>query len=144
MHLSSSLKEGTTTYGVANLVYPLVREGVKNPWAVAAKDAIGSSVSIKIRNPRSDLSGVIISSGFVSTSRPDLYLRNSRPKTLKITSSNRTESETITLLDTPYLQIIHFAAPVSDATITVEAVYPGTKYSDLCVNLLLGLFQPNE
>ena len=83
--------------------------------------------------PRTD--GLWISSGFVSFSRPYLYRENSRIKKIRLYNGSG-YSKIVELKDTPHFQKV----PIDDfpygtiLNIEILEVYPGTKYSDTCVN----------
>ena len=85
-----------------------------------------------------------ISSGFVSYSKPNLYRENSRIKKIKITNQSG-KSIVVELSDTPHFQTIDlsqlFSGYGSESTYILEIVevYPGTKYTDTCVNSIYGL-----
>ena len=97
--------------------------------------------------------GLYISSGFVSFAKPYLYRENSRIKKIRL-SDNYGNSKIVELKDTPHFQTVEydgFNTPweeipddsgfyyndirhVMILNIEILEVYPGTKYTDTCVN----------
>ena len=84
-------------------------------------------------------STMYISSGFVSYSKPNLYRENSRIKKIKITNQSG-KSTVVELADTPHYQAVNLGKHFPDHGIgskysmEILEVYPGTKYTDTCVN----------
>ncbi|HET6450252.1 MAG TPA: hypothetical protein VFI08_03035 [Spirochaetia bacterium] len=132
---SSSLQEGGTSYGEANLSdFSLGR-----PWAVRENGGVGAYVDVSMRDDLRqgrNLQGLVISSGFVSAARPDLYAANSRPRLVEIASSDAGFDIQAELEDTPLLQFVTFPRAATDVRLTVKSVYAGAASRDLCVNFI--------
>ncbi|GHV59469.1 hypothetical protein AGMMS49579_27070 [Spirochaetia bacterium] len=78
---------------------------------------------------------IYMSSGFISYSNPSLYIKNARPKKISLSCGDR--SKVIQLADTPHFQYI-YVRDIFDfenlITMEILEVYPGTNYSDVCIN----------
>jgi hypothetical protein len=133
---SSSLKEGSKVYSTDNLTTKI---GVC--WAEGVRGhGIGEKIIFK--NNGNNLSfDLSISTGFVSFEKPYLYRENSRPKKIRI-SFEGDDPRIIELADTPNLQSLGgvYGAGKKDLWVEILEVYPGTKYTDTCVNFFQGLF----
>lgn len=80
-----------------------------------------------------------ISNGFVSYSKPYLYKQNSRLKKIELSVENK-YTKIIELIDTPNFQTINLSEtllPDEILKIKILEVYPGNKYEDTCVNIIL-------
>jgi hypothetical protein len=139
---SSFLTEGNTVYSTDNLDG---RIGIC--WAVK-----GNGVGEKIIFNRNitdfcTFNVLFISTGFVSYDKPYLYRYNSRPKKIRV-SYEGDNPRIIELADTPNLQLIGSGATAiwwsysyeKDLWIEILEVYPGTRYADMCVNMLAWYF----
>jgi hypothetical protein len=87
-----------------------------------------------------------ISIGYVSFTQPYLYKENSRPKKIRVTEvGNESNFLVIELEDTPHFQLIYLPNIRERAALKIEIleIYPGTKYDDMCINSIMGLFQGN-
>ena len=128
---SSFLIEGSRKYVPENV--SIAQSG--NPWVEGASgNGIGEWLAFE---DEGELSGIIISIGYVSIRRPELYEWNARPKRIRIIGGNDIFSIEVTLMDTPNYQAIRFPLPVRKYKLIIEDVYPGTKWDDLCVNNVL-------
>jgi hypothetical protein len=128
---SSFLTEGNVKYVPENMN---TSSGL--PWAEGA-EGTGIHETIVIRKNMS--TALYISIGFVSFRKPELYKENARPRKIKITAGN-TFSFYFDLRDTPNYQTIKLPRPLSkDDTLTIEIldIYPGDKYTDMCINAIL-------
>jgi len=133
LSVSSELKEKDTVYGVQNL--GTLECG--KPWVEGVK---GNGKGEYIKNV---ISGgtIYIFSGFVDVDRPELYLKNSRPKTLLIETDDKIFYAQ--LKDTPNPQAITIYKDIErgkeySIKITIIDVYSGTKYEDTCINAIMG------
>jgi len=79
-----------------------------------------------------------LSIGYVSYSRPELYMENSRPKRIRVTVDGK--SIEVMLKDTPAYQEIDVSSFSSKVTIQILDVYTGTKYEDTCINSIINHF----
>lgn len=132
---SSSLREGSKVFSTDNLIS---RIGVC--WAEGVRGhGIGEKIIFKNNgNLFFDLS---ISIGYVSFEKPYLYRENSRPKKLRISFEGE-EPKIIELADTPNLQYLGDIRTDGKKDLWVEIleVYPGTKYTDTCINFFQGFY----
>jgi hypothetical protein len=137
---SSELKEGSTIYSASNLESLIIG----HPWAMDdKKNGLGQYVKIVAYEKASDkkviasrykevITDFWLSIGFVSFTKPYLYLNNSRPKKIKIEYQDGDFD--IDLIDTPNLQ--HFKIPTKSEWIklTILESFPGNKYTDCVIN----------
>ncbi|MFO8065832.1 MAG: NADase-type glycan-binding domain-containing protein [Spirochaetota bacterium] len=129
---SSFLTEGDITYeaenlGTASLSKPWV-EGVEGP-------GIGEEIRIN-----QAFSRIWISTGYVSARRPELYTMNARPKTLLVVDVDTGEEVRVSLDDTPVIQALPVPGDrrgTRNLRLTIEEVYPGTRWEDTCVNFII-------
>jgi hypothetical protein len=130
---SSFLKERNTDYSPDNLASP---DGL--PWVSANGYGIGDKIIIGMMDfPNST---IFLINGFVSKDRPDLLVANSRVKMLKLTNLNNGRSIIKFLDDTdaPLSIDISYLNPSKNISLEIEimAVYPGSKYKDLCIQCI--------
>ncbi|MBB5218972.1 hypothetical protein DYE49_11925 [Treponema rectale] len=127
---TSFLKEGKKEYSSNKL----------SRWAnlnyVWSEGVDGYGIGEKLFISEADLSKIYILPGYVSAERPDLYKKNSRPKTLRITTD--TESFTVELKDKVEFQEIKFNNR-NNKKIIIEIldVYKGDLYEDTCISSVL-------
>ena len=110
------------------------------PW-VEGTEGYGQGEKIQISWSQSfdKTIGIIFSNGFVSYSRPDLYMKNSRVKQIRIESTDGSFSFEKELEDTPNPQNIIFPSPSESIEITILDVYPGDLWEDTCINFIWGI-----
>ncbi len=132
--VSSYLKEKNTSYGKECLsAYDEL------PWVPEGSDN-GKNQTIILDDVAIDT--IYISIGYVSKERPDLYYKNSRPKSVQVYYSETNESVIYELEDTPEPQpIMIFDRGVhvkgkNKVILSFPEVYEGTQYKDLCINYL--------
>lgn len=126
--VSSYLKEGSVEYSAKCL-----SAGDELPWVPEKPD----NASIVINN--CDTKDIVISSGYVKSDRPDLYEKNSRPKTVVIEYLDSNKKKTVELKDTSDPQLINIFLPEQKSEpfkLVFSEVYKGIKYSDLCINYI--------
>ena len=108
------------------------------PWVEGGK---GQGIGEKIRFSTNTLptrygtvSGFYIFNGFVSFDKPELYLKNSRVKILKVIDVKSGVSRNVTLQDTPepqYIDTREFQG--TEIELEILEVYPGSAYEDTCI-----------
>lgn len=126
---SSTLKEGGKVFSTDNLDS---RIGVC--WAEGVKgNGIGEKIIVKHHEKLWLPFYIDISIGFVSFEKPNLYKENSRPKKLRISDEGE-NPRIVELADTPNLQSLGGVGSEKDLWIEILEVYPGTKYTDTCIN----------
>lgn len=126
--VNSFLIEGKTEYSKKNL-----SSNDELPWVPKNSE----NAYIIINN--CDTKDIVISSGYVSKDRPDLFAKNARPKILFIEYLNSKKNKNIELKDTPEPQIINIFSPKDESEpikISFVEKYNGNKYSDLCINYI--------
>ncbi|MBQ7611442.1 MAG: hypothetical protein IJU92_00005 [Spirochaetaceae bacterium] len=96
---------------------------------------------------------LIWTSGYVSYTNPECYTEYARPKKICITVENPRTNDitryTYDLADTAQPQVLRydmllFTHSNKKFTISIEEVYPGTKYSDVCVSSIHKYFGRKE
>ncbi len=82
---------------------------------------------------------LLIMNGFISYERPFLYKQNGRIKKIRVTGTRSGNEKVLDVLDTPHPQSvdISFITEPEDVRITIEEVYPGTKYDDTCIHFMI-------
>ncbi|MCL2374489.1 MAG: hypothetical protein FWC65_04530, partial [Treponema sp.] len=81
-----------------------------------------------------------LSIGYVHYSRPYLFQANSRPKRLRISSTDGETSFEVELEDTPHYQVINLHGRWwEDGRIIIEIleVRPGFRYNHMCINSIM-------
>ncbi|MBN1648006.1 MAG: hypothetical protein JW874_08230 [Spirochaetales bacterium] len=150
---SSYLKEGKKVYNSGNLD---INSGdlACLPWVESAEGCgIGEQATISWLG-YIPIRGFLISNGFVSAEKPDLYLKNSRVRKVRI-DNGRGDAREFLLDDRPGLQCIELypgrTAPADSGeeiaetyTFTILDVYKGSKWQDTCLNLIIPLTELNE
>ncbi len=135
---SSYLKEKNKEYPVTNLS----KFDVETPW-VEGVNGYGIGESFTIDNswsvPRPYL---FIMNGYISYKKPYLYKQNGRIKKIKVKGLKSGKEKILDVLDTPHPQTvdISFITEPEDIRVTIEEVYPGTKYEDTCIHYMITYF----
>ena len=82
---------------------------------------------------------LLIMNGFISYEKPFLYKQNGRIKKIRVTGMVSGKEKVLDVLDTPHPQSvdISFITEPEDVRITIEEVYPGTKYDDTCIHFMI-------
>ena len=103
-------------------------------WAEGNKS---SGIGEKLYIENKSFKNLYILPGFVSVTRPDLYKKNNRPKTIRITAG--VYSKDYLLKDEPCFQTIKLEIPITEDLITLEIIdiYAGTHYNDTCITSIL-------
>ena len=146
---SSFLIEGDIEY-TGNNLYPVYMKDSNLPWVEGVKGpGIGEWVEMKLKSIGYPVSSFLISNGYVDFGKPYLYDFNSRVKRLRITSKELNIDFKVELEDTPNFQEIHLPKEITELEttfrFTIMEVYPGTKWEDTCLNLIIPLGNlPNE
>lgn len=129
---SSFLKEKNTKYPVENLqnLCP------DTPWVEAVPGyGIGEGFSVK----RNNEPFLLLINGYISYEKPYLYEQNGRIKKLRIKGLKTGKEIIVDVLDTPHPQTVDINElnENEDIRITIEDIYPGSKYEDTCLHYLL-------
>ncbi len=138
--ISSYLTETTKTVLIEYDVNNLVDLDIPKPWVEGVK---GYGIGEKIYSPiikeknSSDLK-LVISNGYVSYNRPDLYKKNSRIKTIRVRDNESGRFKDFTIPDSPniYQFSIYDVIGRKGFEIEILDVYKGTHYDDTCINFL--------
>ncbi len=128
---SSELHEGEKIYSASNVENSHLDE----PW-VEAQDGLGIGESITMHI---DVTYLFFITGYVSARKPYLWSYNSRPKEIMCYFPNTNETYSFVLEDSPNPQMIEFPERKSGTVIiTIQDVYPGTKWEDTCIHWVFG------
>ena len=132
---SSFLREKNTVYdGSSLLTFQKII-----PWVEGVSDyGIGEWIEFEFYYTE-DISGFIISNGFVSYEKPYLFRQNSRIKEVSIETDQGTVSQNIILEDKTQLQKLIFDKPVTTKRLRliIKSVYPGEKWKDTCLSRIV-------
>lgn len=117
-------------------------DGKLRPWVENLPgEGIGEWIELNIENGSEPFSTFIISNGYISFSNPNLFNLNSRVKKMRIVSEQNKLDITIDLQDTTELQSINLPVQISEEKSVFRFIiletYPGDKWSDTCLNLIL-------
>lgn len=132
---SSYLIERTKSYPIENLC----NIDIATPWVENAP-GYGIGECFTIENTWGRIySTLLIMNGYISYEKPYLYEQNSRIKKIRVTGVKSGKTQVLEVLDTPHPQTvdISFITEPEDLRVTIEDVYPGTKYEDTCIQFLI-------
>ncbi|MFQ5439521.1 MAG: hypothetical protein ACE5DK_11905 [Paracoccaceae bacterium] len=116
------------TYGPENLFDPVLA------WCEGgAGDGVGEEIFLRINNG-ARLTGIEIQNGYSRTAKT--YRENARVRSFSIETDKGGFGQTV-LQDSPDTQTLEFFPDRYEwVSLVVTSVYPGTKYEDLCVNVV--------
>ena len=133
---SSQLADsGSNRYGIANL-----EDGdFSTCWAEAGPgNGVGEYLEFQFRGEsegKTAFHGFSLKNGY--TKSPELWKKNTRAKTLEVSVNGKKMSD-VQLLDTGKSQWVALKdvqlGPGDVMRLTVKAVYPGSRYKDLCIS----------
>lgn len=135
---SSFLTEKNKEYPVSNLN----NLAVDTPWVEGAP-GYGIGEGFTIENSWGKLyTTLLIMNGYISYEKPYLYKQNGRIKKIKVKGLKSGKEKILDVLDTPHPQTvdISFITEPEDIRVTIEDVYPGTKYEDTCIHYMITYF----
>lgn len=135
---SSFLTEKNKEYPVSNLD----NLAVDTPW-VEGVPGYGIGEGFTIENSWGKLyTTLLIMNGYISYEKPYLYKQNGRIKKIKVKGLKSGKEKILDVLDTPHPQTvdISFITEPEDIRVTIEDVYPGTKYEDTCIHYMITYF----
>ena len=141
---SSYLVEGAISYAPVEGLFPSVRKGRPLFQPLWVEGAPGHGIYEKLFITARACFALHISIGYVSFVNPELYHENSRPKRIRL-AVNNTFSFDVDLEDTPNYQTITLPRPLkANEVLQLEIldVYPGTKYTDTCINDIMYDYVP--
>jgi len=137
INASSSFRE---TINGRTVLYSPDKLGEKIGECWVPTKGINETLTLSINRSSGDAGKTIyISSGFVSFSKPHLYGENSRIRKIQLYDSFG-NSKIVELKDTPHFQTVpiddigNSNGSVSTVNLKILEVYPGSKYSDVCLN----------
>ncbi len=136
---SSFLTERNKEYSVANLD----NLAVDTPWVEGAP-GYGIGEGFTIENSWGRIyTTLLIMNGYISYEKPYLYKQNGRVKKIKVKGLKSGKEKVLDVLDTPHPQTvdISFITEPEDIRVTIEDVYPGTKYEDTCIHYMITYFE---
>jgi hypothetical protein len=129
---TSTLTENGHEYAPQDLYF----DSLEKPWVEGVLGG-GLGEKIIIQKPGAPVRDVYISIGYVSFSMPDLYMKNSRIKKLRIVDTKNGDEIIKELDDTPFPQRISFPdRKWRSIEIEILEVYKGTLYEDTCINFI--------
>lgn len=132
---SHLVEKGGKEYPVTNLC----DMDSETPW-VEGVPGYGIGESFVLENTWGTVyKTLLIMNGFISYERPFLYKQNGRIKKIRVTGTRSGNEKVLDVLDTPHPQSvdISFITEPEDVRITIEEVYPGTKYDDTCIHFMI-------
>ena len=132
---SHLVEKGGKEYPVTNLC----KMSSETPW-VEGVPGYGIGESFVIENTWATVyKTLLIMNGYISYERPFLYKQNGRIKKIRVTGMVSGKEKVLDVLDTPHPQSvdISFITEPEDVRITIEEVYPGTKYDDTCIHFMI-------
>ncbi len=130
---SASATSELSEYGMTHTAKLAIDGSTKTGWVEAVSgQGIGESITLTLTET-SQVSGFTIWAGYHKSS--DLYQKNSRPSSLQISFSD-SSMIVINLEDNMSAQTFYFEQPVmtDQVVITIQSVYPGTKYEDTVIS----------
>ena len=140
-NLGGEYKDCTSFLTEKNKSYPIENLGkltVDTPWVENAPGyGIGESFVIGDIWNR-EYKTLLIMNGYISYEKPYLYKQNGRVKKIKVKGLKSGKEKVLDVLDTPHPQTvdISFITEPEDIRITIEDVYPGSKYEDTCIHYI--------
>jgi len=140
---SSFLREGTKDYAPTRIG----ELHLESPWAEGAPgQGVGEWINFKTGDGTNRIGkpvGVYIINGYISYNHPERYIQNSRIKRLSLTSIKSGKQKHFMIEDSPQPQLLDVQGLDGYVfKLTIEEVYPGTKYTDTCISGLLSLNIP--
>lgn len=113
-----------------------------NPYAIPwVENVEGGGIGEWIEvEPEKEQRICYILNGFVDASRPHLYKMNSRIKEALVTGTTAKGKEltqTVYFEDFAYFKTIQFTKPVVKIRITIQDVYPGSKWQDTAISAVM-------
>lgn len=129
---SSYLVEKNKEYPIENLLLL----SPDTPWVEGVPGyGIGEGFSIG----RDKNKYLLLMNGYISYDKPYLYKLNARIKKLKVIGLKSGKEKILDVLDTPHPQTIDisFLTENEDVRVTIEDVFPGTKYEDTCLHYMI-------
>ena len=144
MEMSSRIYKDETSHfieknGVEYPVKNLCKMDSETPWAEGATGH-GIGESFVLENTWGTVyKTLLIMNGYISYERPYLYKENGRIKKIKVAGVKSGKEKILDVLDTPHPQSVDigFITEPEDLRITIEDVYPGTKYEDTCIHFMI-------
>ena len=137
---SSALQEGERRYSGGNSI--LFTSDEYLPWAEgAAGNGIGEWFEIETESEAWPVDFLLVSNGYVDFTRPELFRQNGRIRRMRIDIPEHSMSFEAELADTPQFQEVRLPRRIGDGDtiirLTVLAVYPGSRWEDTCLNLVI-------
>lgn len=127
--------DGSTVYDSDNL-----HHAGNLPWASAYGKGIGDIITINLGKERKTALHFI--NGYTFAERPDLYAKNSRLRSARVTNRANGRSLVLDVADVGDEQLFDLSSLFDDSgnmnclDFEVISVYPGSKYDDLCIQMM--------
>ncbi|WP_053227961.1 NADase-type glycan-binding domain-containing protein [Spirochaeta cellobiosiphila] len=135
-YLSEETKKGKIEYSSTNLGI----NSLPSPWVEGVPgNGIGEKIYIDVKKTE-DYSEkyIVLSNGYVSYSRSDLFRKNNRIKKIRLQDIESGNYRDINIKDTSDFCIIPLYDIIRSDGVIIEIldVYPGTQYNDTCINFI--------
>ena len=128
---SSELEESSDLTYVA---HNAIDGSTSTAWVEGVEgDGIGESISITFDNNENEIDAICVRNGYEKSE--DIFYKNNRIKEASVEFEDGS-IEYFELMDHGYDQIVFFDSPHwgNSIVLTIESVYPGSRYSDTCVS----------
>ncbi len=105
------------------------------PWVAGGK-GIGESIDVSFE---SDVAVLSFLNGYVDPLNPDYFKKNARIKDIKVTDIDNDKDYYFTLSDSVKIKSFRLENATKHIKVTIESVYKGEKYDDVCLSMISGL-----
>lgn len=110
------------------------------PWVEGVEgNGIGEYITIEFIKPMVELELI---NGYSDINNMKLFKENARIKTFKLEDLDNNLEQTVFFEDYVYFNKVLLKKPTSKIRLTIEEVYPGTKYQDTCFSGILASERP--
>ncbi len=112
------------------------------PWVEGVEgNGIGEYITIEFTGPVVELELI---NGYSDINNMKLYKENARVKKFKLEDLDNNIEQTVSFEDYVYFNKVLLEKPTSRIRLTIEEVYPGTKYQDTCFSGILAFSKPRD
>ena len=110
------------------------------PWVAGGK-GIGENIEVTFENA---IFIVSFLNGYVDPFHPDYFKKNARVKDIKVTDLDNDKDYYFTLSDSVKVKSFRLENSTKHIKVTIESVYKGEKYNDVCLSMISGLGMEQE
>ncbi|WP_197018253.1 hypothetical protein [Treponema sp. C6A8] len=110
------------------------------PWVAGGK-GIGESIDVSFE---SDVGVLSFLNGYVDPLHPDYFKKNARVKDMKVTDIDNDKDYYFTLSDSVKVKNFKLENATKHIKVTIESVYKGEKYDDVCLSMISGLIDADR